>query len=188
MEEPKRNPMKKVSWLIVAIAVLSSVIVHLPKVIPVLDKNGPDTSTRSTGVTNPTTVTGPSSSPSTANSATGITSAVADPTLGPLNYTAGGPTDVADEIRNATTPGNDTSPPPMEAAVLMMKADHEGWRSGCKPGVLLLDGSGLHFTCIANIGKNVDVLLADIASVDKSGIKDREGHPDHFKIQNADPE
>jgi hypothetical protein len=31
MEEPKQNPMKKVSWLIVAIAVLSSVIVHLPK-------------------------------------------------------------------------------------------------------------------------------------------------------------
>jgi|GEM_PF-5407817 len=164
MEQPKRNPMKKVSWLIVAIAVLSSVIVRIPDILTRFNDNK-----------NPVAITV-------------VTPTAVDPPPPPLNNTAGEPPDVAAEILSAAAPGNDPSPRHMEAAALMMNAEHDGWRSGCKRGVLLLDGLGLHFTCTDNIGKDFDVLLDDIASVDKSGIKERDGHPDHFKIQNADPE
>jgi hypothetical protein len=187
MEEPKQNPMKKVSWLIVAIAVLSSVIVHLPKgLIPFLDKSGSGTPAVPVGGPAPAARTDQTSGASTVISPNGVIPAVVAPAPVALNNTAGDPEDVANEIRRIATPGNDTSPLPMEAAVLMMKAEHIGSISGCKPGVLLLDGSGLHFACTGDIGKNVDVPLADIARVDKSGIKDSKGHPDHFKIQNAD--
>lgn len=172
MEEPKRNLMKKVSWLIVAISVLYSVIVRLPDIRAWL-RHDPK----------PGTETNRSSTSSVAKSSENTPPPPPDPP-----NTAGGPPDVQAEIRSAATPGNGTSPPHMEAAVLMMNAEHvKRWRPGCR-GVLLLDGSGLHFTCTANSHKNVEVPLADIASVDDCGIKDTKGHPDHFNIQNTDPE
>jgi hypothetical protein len=161
--------MKKVSWLIVAIAVLFSVIARLPDIRKRLSDNKNQV---------PKTV---------------VTPTAVDPTLHidqvppPLNDTAGIPEDVVKEIASAATPGNDTSPRHMEAAVLMMNAEHDRvWGDG-EPGILLLDGLGLHFTRTDNSHKIIEVLLADIASVDKCGIKDRKGHPYHFKIQNADP-
>jgi hypothetical protein len=179
MKKPKRNPMKKVSWLIVAIAVLSSVIVRIP-----------DISERFRAFTNGTTKLAPVG-PQTTNVATSTSDNIAGGLIDNVptsNDAAGFPEDVADEIKSLTTSGNDSSPRHMEAAVLMMNAEHVGLKSGCKRGVLLLDGSGLHFSCPDNVGKNLEVLLADISGVDKCGIKDRDGHPYHFKIENSDPE
>ena len=179
--------MKKLALLIVAAALVAAYVARNPSP-SAPGGSGADTSTLAPTppATPPRNALPPSNSvpveptPVAPRAPDTVTVAEKDP--------AGEPSDVVADRRIAGGTGNDSPTRAMPALGLMMKADREGERNGCKKGDLLLNGSGIHFACPSDSTKNVVLALAEIKEVHKSGVEASNGHKYHFNIQNTNAE
>jgi hypothetical protein len=164
--------MKKLALLIVAAAVVAAYVARNP--LPSTPPESPPPSA-------------PPPSLSAPVEPTRVAPPAPEPVTAPENDPGEDPPDVVADRRIAGT-GNDLATRAMPELGLMMKADREGERNGCKQGDLLLNGSGIHFACPSDSTKNVALAIAEIKEVNKSGVEASNGHKYHFNIQNTNAE
>ena len=190
---------KKLAWLIVGLATLAYFAARKPSTVTPDSSGAGSRPISSSGLISPASNTdsSPIAAPETPSTSGPSPSSPATTTPGPSVAgapdpdhritVAGDPPDVVEETRNAPAMPVETSKPVMQAPPLMMRAEREGAVHGCKSGGdLLLDELGVHFKCASDAGRNVEVSLADIRDVDKSGVIGPKGQKFHFDIQNTD--